>query len=166
MNGFADPHISPATADVAQILVDVLIAGFWKFVQKICGRHDLPGLAIAALRNIVLQPRLLYGMELTVRRGKPFNRRDRLTFNSGYGSDTRALCLAIDMHRTGTALTNAATKLGPRQIEVIPKHPQQRCVLIPLERTSLRIHLECDHVPEPLNEVAYIYELLLSDLFQ
>src|SRR5690554_1848815 len=46
---------------------DFLIGWTGITFQQRSGIHDLPGLAVAALRHIVLQPRFLYGMIAPIR---------------------------------------------------------------------------------------------------
>jgi hypothetical protein len=44
----------------------------------------------------------------------------------------------------GTALTDAATVLGPDKIEIIAKHPKKRCVAGNVHRTRLTVYLEVE----------------------
>ena len=52
MHRLADALIGAAPADVGHRLVDVRVGRLRIFLQQCGGRHDLPGLAIAALRNV------------------------------------------------------------------------------------------------------------------
>ncbi len=104
------------------------------FFQKICRGHDLPGLAVAALGHVYLKPGLLHRVEFTISSGEALDGRDRLAFNGRYRGDARALCAAVDVYRTGAALTDATTELGARQLKVITQYPQQRRVPVALER--------------------------------
>ena len=57
MNGFANPRIRSAAAHVAaHRAVDISVAWLRRRGQERSGRHDLAGLAIAALRDLFLNP--------------------------------------------------------------------------------------------------------------
>src|SRR5207302_4295739 len=62
MNRSADPRISAAAADVGHRLVDVLVGRIGLLAQQRDRREDLPALAVAALRHLVLDPGLLHRM--------------------------------------------------------------------------------------------------------
>src|SRR5579863_6974274 len=69
MDGAADTHIGAAAADIARHRrVNVGIVGIGRAVQKRGGRHDLAGLAIAALRHVFRDPGLLHLVQLAVLR--------------------------------------------------------------------------------------------------
>src|SRR5689334_22541003 len=54
MNGSPDALVRPAAAEIAvHGLVDVGVARFFLFHQQPRGGHDLPGLAVAALRDVL-----------------------------------------------------------------------------------------------------------------
>src|SRR5512132_1450645 len=57
-----DALVRPAPADVGHGVVDVLVGRLGGSLQQRRGGHDLPGLAIAALRHVDRRPRLLHGM--------------------------------------------------------------------------------------------------------
>jgi len=63
----ADARVCAAAANVAQ-RVDVSVGDLPAFsadlVDERDGGHDLTGVAVAALRDVVLQPRLLHRMQL------------------------------------------------------------------------------------------------------
>jgi len=58
---------------------DVLIGRIGDRVKQCDGAHDLAGLAVAALRDLLLQPRLLHRMQLAALRN-PFDRPDVATY--------------------------------------------------------------------------------------
>ncbi len=63
MDGGANAVIGAAAADVAvHRLIDVAVARLGDLRQQARRGHDLPGLAIAALRDVVLDPRRLDGL--------------------------------------------------------------------------------------------------------
>src|SRR5579863_8164926 len=58
----ADGVVGPAAADVsAHGFVDITVGGMAGLAEQRDRRHDLAGLAVAALRHVFLDPRLLYG---------------------------------------------------------------------------------------------------------
>ena len=85
--------------------------------------HDLAGLAVAALRNVDFLPGNLQRM-CAVRR-EPFNGR---YLGIRGGRDRRqagADGLSAQMHGAGAALANPASILRAREVQHIPKHPQE-----------------------------------------
>src|SRR5271155_2717679 len=62
MNGAAQTFIRAATANIGDIRVDVGIRRLGKVLQKRNHGHDLPRLAVAALRNALFNPRALHWM--------------------------------------------------------------------------------------------------------
>src|SRR5215831_2578750 len=56
----ADAGVGPAAADVGHRRVDVRVARVRVLREQSHRRHDLAGLAVAALRHLVVYPRLLY----------------------------------------------------------------------------------------------------------
>src|SRR5215213_9299260 len=60
MHGLANALIGPAAADVGHRLIDVGIGRLRLLLQQRRGRHDLPGLAVAALRHVNRGPGLLH----------------------------------------------------------------------------------------------------------
>src|SRR5258706_9465138 len=59
----ADPRVGAAAADVGHRLVDVLVARAGIFLEERDRCQDLPALAIAALRNLVVVPGLLHRVQ-------------------------------------------------------------------------------------------------------
>src|SRR4249920_1953049 len=78
MDCLADLLISTAAADVGDLAVDVLIAGFGLVLQQRRDRHDHSALAVAALRHVVIDPGLLHLVQSAVL-GKAFDGGDLLT---------------------------------------------------------------------------------------
>src|ERR1700722_924083 len=62
MNGASQTFIRAATADIGNIGVDVGIRRLGIVLQKRNHGHDLSRLAVAALRNALLNPRALHWM--------------------------------------------------------------------------------------------------------
>src|SRR6266704_4230892 len=90
----ADARIGPAAADVGHRRVDVLVAGGTIPSEQGDRRHDLPRLAVAALRHFVIDPRLLYRVQLTALR-EPFDGQYLLVRCGGHGHRARAHRLAV-----------------------------------------------------------------------
>src|SRR5260370_1978637 len=59
MNGRPDARIGSAAADIGHLAVDFGIGRFRFLLEERHCRHDLPRLAVAALRNVKLDPRQL-----------------------------------------------------------------------------------------------------------
>src|SRR5271156_2176090 len=107
----ADAHVSAAPADVSRHGgVDIGILRMRRGVEQSRCRHDLPGLAVAALDHLQIQPCLLHFGA---------GRRGAHAFDGGDGSPAdRAYCeeagpyrRAIYMHGAGPALRYAAAEL-------------------------------------------------------
>src|SRR5438046_681701 len=63
MNSFSDAVVSPAAADVCRHeFCDPGISGMRSLGQQRGGGHDLPALAVSALRNVFGDPRILQWM--------------------------------------------------------------------------------------------------------
>src|SRR6266568_8417174 len=62
MHAGADALVGAAAADVGHRFVDVRIGRLRLFLEQRGGRHDLPGLAVAALRHVERRPGLLHRM--------------------------------------------------------------------------------------------------------
>ena len=105
----ADARIGRAPADVAAHgLVDVGIFWFWILFQERRRRHDLAGLAIAALRNLQIDPGGLHGFRRFA--ADAFDRSDVLTLHGGERRHAGACRLALDVYGAGAALRDAASK--------------------------------------------------------
>src|SRR5205809_38797 len=59
VNGLADAQISSAATDVGHLGIDVSVGWLWLLLEQGHRRHDLPGLAVSALRYVGLDPRQL-----------------------------------------------------------------------------------------------------------
>src|ERR1700722_10357585 len=102
MNGAAYPWIRSAAPDVAgHRFVNVLVRGFWIFAQQYSGAHDLPRLAVAALRHFDFDPGFLQRMGCVGRNA--LDRGDFLALGAGDRSDTRAHGFAINMNGAAAA---------------------------------------------------------------
>src|SRR5918994_4654993 len=107
-----DARISAAAADVAvHCIVYVGVAGAGIFGEKRGSRHNLAGLAIAALHDLQVEPCLLHGLS-----GRRFT--DRLDGGDGRAThtvdrrDARPRRHAIDVHGAGAAGALATDQLA------------------------------------------------------
>jgi len=102
MNRFSNSRVRTAAADIAaHRLVNIFVAGLQIFREEDGRAHDLPGLAIAALRHIELDPRFLQRVSEIHR--KTLDRRDVPAFRARDGRDAGAYRLAIEVYRASTA---------------------------------------------------------------
>src|SRR5712691_7443010 len=126
MNRLANPVIRPAPARVRHLPVDVLVRRVRRLVQQRRRRQNLPRLAVAALRHVELLPRQLHRMRPVGR--QPLDRRDGRTDRAVDRQRARAHRQAVDHHRAGAALADAAPVLGARQADRVAQDPQERGV--------------------------------------
>src|SRR5262249_3273899 len=125
LDGAHDALIGAATADVGAHMLDDLRARRLRIArEQVGGAHDLAGLAVAALRHALGQPRLLHRM-----RGV-----GRQAFDGGHrpAGDLRDLrlaregALAVDVHHAGAAQAGAAAELRAGELELLADDPQER----------------------------------------
>src|ERR1700730_9816692 len=122
MNRLTNPEVRPTSAEIAvHRAIDVGIGRFRDSREERRGGHDLPRLAIAALRHVDLLPCDLQRMRPAGRQS--FNRGDRRADRGGDHRLTRPYGPATEMDGAGTALTDAAPELGAAQIEHITERP-------------------------------------------
>src|SRR5437867_10576760 len=122
-----DALIRSAPADVRHRVVDVLVGRLRLLPEQRRRRHDLPGLAVAALRDVERRPGLLHGMRARGR--QPLDRDDLVGgLHASNRQDARAHQLAVDVHGAGAALRDAAAVLGARQAHLLADGPQERRV--------------------------------------
>src|ERR1700674_4433023 len=140
--------VSTATADVGDRPVDVGVGRLPLDLKQRGNGHDHPALAIAALRYIMLDPRLLHRVQGAIS-GETFDCRDLLAFRRAHRKCTGAYGNAIDMHGARTALGDAATILGPRKAHPFANDPQKRRVRIDVYFMHCSIDGETTHDEPP-----------------
>ena len=96
MDRLADLLEGPATADVGDGVVDILIGRLRIVLQQRRDRHDHPALAIAALRNVIIDPGLLHLMQRAVGR-QTLDGGDLLALSVADHDAARAGRYAVDM---------------------------------------------------------------------
>src|ERR1700730_18770523 len=144
-----DALVRPTPADVAaHRRVDVGLRRALARGEQRGRAHHLAGLAVSALGHVLLDPRLLHGMEpaaprqaLDVRDTTAFHRRDRRHAGAHRG--------AVHVHGTGPAEGHAAAELRAGEIEILAQHPEER-----LCRIAGQVHrspgtVQCRHLMLP-----------------
>src|SRR2546422_525589 len=109
-----DSRVGPATTDVAcHRFVDLLIGGFGLFSEQSGRLHDLPGLAVATLRHVVLAPCELH--RVTSLGVESLDRDDRGTLERGHGGDAGPRRRAVHVHGTSPTQRKPTAELRPRE---------------------------------------------------
>src|SRR5215469_3047551 len=123
MNGSTDALVGPATTNVAtHKIVDVSVARIGFPREQGCGGHNLPGLTIAALRNVFFYPGSLHRMAAV--RGETFDSSYFLSRYAGDRRDAGACGFAFDMHGARTAQCHSAAEFRTGQIKIVTKNPE------------------------------------------
>src|SRR5438552_2591082 len=113
-----------AAADIGDARVDVGVGRLRLRLEERRHRHDHSGLAIAALRHVVIDPRLLHLVQ-DFARGQAFDRGDLAVAHCADRYGARAHRDAVDVHGAGAALRDAAAVLGAGEADLLADHPQQ-----------------------------------------
>src|SRR6266540_236672 len=150
MDRGADALVGAAAADVRHRRVDVGVRRVRGLRQQCGGGHDLARLAVAALRHVLRDPRLLHRMCAVP--GKSFDGGHAL---SGDGRDRQhagAGCDAVQVHGASAALRDTAPELRAREAEVVAQHPEERGVGCDVDRFAFSVDGEADgrHERRPL----------------
>src|SRR6266850_2860247 len=137
-----DADIGPAAADVAaHRIVDVRIGRMRLVLEQCRGRHDLAGLAVSALRDLMVEPSLL---DLRTDRCRT-NCLDRGDFGLAYAVDRRDAGTdggTVEMHGTGAAQRHATAELRARHAEHVTQNPQQRRVPIDVDAARGSVNVD------------------------
>src|SRR5689334_5504722 len=120
----ANTRVGPAAADVTRHrAVDVGVARMRVLREQRRRRHDLARLAVAALHDLEVEPRLLHLLA-----GRRFSNGldggDLLAGRRGYRCDARASRLAVEVHGAGPAQRHPAAELRAGQADDITQHPE------------------------------------------
>src|SRR6185437_9331820 len=121
MNRSPYPDIGAAAADIGDG-ADIGVGRIGLLLQERHRRQNLAGLAIAALRHILGHPRRLHRMRRAAF-AKPFYGGDLFALGGRYRQHAGADCLALDQHRAGTALGDAAAIFGTGQAKLVAERP-------------------------------------------
>src|SRR3954469_11879274 len=144
LHGAANALVGGAAAEIAaHRRIDVRVGGFAVLGQEADRRHDLPGLAIAALRHIELDPGVLNRL-----RDLAADALDRRYGFAGGVRDwrlARAHGLPVEMDGAGAARGDAAAVFRAREIEEIPESPEERHVRIGIDRVWRAVDRQVHH---------------------
>ena len=141
--GRAHALVGPAATDVGELGVDVGVARIGIARDERRRRHDLPGLAIAALRHVLGDPRLLHRM-LAVGR-QPLDGRDASAVDTRDRHRAGPHRLAVDVDRAGAALRDAAAVLRSGEAHDIAQGPEERCIGFDIELVLRAVDCDRDH---------------------
>src|SRR5712691_8386482 len=144
VNGFTHLLEGAAAADVGNGVVDVGVSRLGLLVEKSCDRHDHAALAIAALRNVIIDPGLLHPGRYAVDR-ESLDRGDLLADGFADLHATGSHRGAIDVNRAGAALGDAAAIFGAGQPDVFTDRPKQRRVRLDVDIDGLSVDAELCH---------------------
>jgi hypothetical protein len=123
MNCFPHSVIRAATAYIGVQAIDVVIAGVRDLLQQIGDRHDLPGLAIAALRNVFFDPGPLDRVRGI--RGQALDGGNNTIPDGADWQHAGPLRAAVNVYRAGAANTDPATELAAGQSQFVAQDPEQ-----------------------------------------
>src|SRR2546425_3200298 len=140
-----NPLIGAAATDVASHrLVDIVIGGLRGLGEQAGCLHDLPTLAVAALRDVQAAPR---GLDVLADRcsADPLDGRDLLAFRSRDRRDARARRRTIQVHRARAAEGHATPELGAGESELVAQRPEQWRARRHVHRHGFAIDVESGH---------------------
>ena len=150
VNGFADTRIRSAAAEIAgHGIVDVGVRWVGIGGEQGGGAHHLSRLAITALRNLYLKPRLLHWMRAVG--GQAFDGGDALACDCADGRHARPHCIAIDVDRTRAAKSHAAAELRACQSKLLAQRPKKRHCRIDIQFFWIVVNAETNrsHAKSP-----------------
>ena len=138
LDRLADADIGHAAAQIAgHHGVDVLVAWRREILQQRRRLHDLAGLAVAALRNLKVDPGLLQRMpSLGI---EPFDRRDLRVGDAAHRRDAGARGAPAHMHGAGAAHADAAAEFRAGEADDVTDDPQQRRIVLDVDRDGAAI---------------------------
>ena len=140
-DGGENAVIGSAAADISIHVFDDLLPGRLRRLRKqFRRRHDLSGLAVPALRHLLLDPGHLQRVVAVV--GETLDGRDASSLDRGDGELAGLRRVTIDMHGAGAALADAAAELGAGQPKVLAEHPEQGRIGIDIHLFALSIDPE------------------------
>src|SRR5437879_203525 len=142
MDGGADALVRAAATDVGHRRVDVGVGGMGILREQRRGGHDLPRLAVAALRHVFLDPRALHGVRAVP--GEALDRGHPFAGDGGHGQYAGARRDAVQVDGAGAALGDAAAELGAGEPERVAQHPEERRVGGDVDRFALAVDGEAD----------------------
>src|SRR5262249_41632707 len=145
-DGALDPHVAHAAAEIAvHVRNDFGLGGICVLREQRSRLHDLPGLAVTALRNLLGDPSALQWMlALGIK-----------TFDGGdffaRGLRNRVLTgptrLTVEVDRAGAAQASATSEFGTGHLQMFADDPQQGRVIRYVDRMVMPIDVQGDHTP-------------------
>src|SRR6185369_7619706 len=148
LDGGDDALVRAAAAEVVlQRLPDLALrrAGLPRREER-RGLHDHAVDAVAALRRLLLDERLLHQRGL-LRRPQPLQRDHLPRAQLRDRQHARAYGLAVDQHGAGAALRQAAPELRAVQSEVVAQDVEERRVGFDIDLVGLAVDVQCGHMP-------------------
>src|SRR6516165_11240421 len=152
MDGPAHALIGAAAADVCDVGIDVGIGRRRMVLEERHHRHDLPGLAIAALRHVLGDPRLLHRM-LAIGR-QPLDGSDASAVDARDRHRAGPYGLPVDVDRADAALRDAAAVLRSGEAYNIAQGPEERCIGFDIELVLRAVDCDRDHRQALLTSMA------------
>src|SRR5687768_2490746 len=134
----AHATIGPAAAKVPDGRVDLRVGGLGMLLEQRRHRHDHSGLAVAALRHLVLDPRLLHAMQSAL--AQPLDGEHVLPRGGRRGRDARPHRRPIHVHGARTALGHAAPVLRAGELQLVAQHPEQGHLALDVDFVGATVH--------------------------
>jgi hypothetical protein len=124
VDGLANAKVGGTAAEVSHHgFVDVVIVGMSPLGKQGCGRHDLTGLAVTALRDLLTNPSLLHGVQTV--HGEPLNGDNPLSSSSSNRCLAGTRCDPVEMDGACSAEPDATAVFCPSHAKQIAEYPQQ-----------------------------------------
>lgn len=144
MNAFSDAQVGAAATNVAgHGIVYVLIGGVGVIAQQYGRRHDLTGVAVAALWHVYFLPGLLERVIVIAR--EPLNGYHLLAFCTAQGSNAGAHGFAVEVHHAGAALGHTTAVFGAGEPDEVPNGPQKGHIGVGIQLINLLIDRYGNH---------------------
>src|SRR4051794_22004398 len=123
--------------------IDLRVGWLRRLRQQRGGLHDLPGLTVSALRNVVFLPRGLARVRAV--RAEPFDGGDLLPGHHFHRGEATANRFAVLMHGAAATEADAASELRAGEIQLVTQVPKERHVAISIELADLSVDCQLDH---------------------
>src|SRR5882672_2589083 len=137
----ANAIVGAAAAEVRDA-VDIGTLGLRHAREQVDRGEDLAGLAVAALRDFLVDPGLLHGVQAIA--PDAFDRHDLAAGERTHRQDARARRATVDEDGAGTAETRSATEFRAGEPCVVAQVPEKRHRGIAVEAALYAVDVECD----------------------
>src|SRR5215471_18269195 len=132
-------RIGCASAEIAaHMLADLGVVADAPLIDAADRRDDLPRCAIAALKGVLIDERLLHRMKRAARFAEPLDRGDRAANRDSEGQAAEHPG-AVNQHCTGSALAMIAALFCTGQSEMLAQRIEQRCALVDCQMSAAAI---------------------------